>query len=260
LAAEPIANRLQALGVGTRQDAVIEGLEGNVFLCELTLGVFVPVKAELGIERKVAAELQKERSKIPIDGIDVIIVHHRAAAHDPRIRPSRFRAAAPLGPEHRGVLLGLADEHDPFLKGKAPQMLGHHCVLALSLAELHHGNLALGHKVFQLRHEPSRHRAHQGGRRQRLSAMFPEKPNDSLLVLQAGHIDVEVHPIDPLNRELHMTTDNLRHTLCYHPPGSGRAGFASRRRLDHSLVLETGFTRARHEPAIGATTQHASSV
>jgi hypothetical protein len=25
-------------------------------------------------------------------------------------------------------------------------------------------------------------------------------------------------------------------------------------------ILETGFTRARHEPATGATTQHASSV
>src|SRR6201982_3527651 len=85
-----------------------------------TLGVFVPVKAELGIERKVAAELEKERSKIPIDGIDVIVVHHRAAAHDPRIRLSRFRVAAPFGPEHRRVLLSLADEHDAFLMGKAP--------------------------------------------------------------------------------------------------------------------------------------------
>ena len=121
------------------------------------------VEAELGIEGKVAAELEKERPEIPIDGIDVIIVHHCAAAHDPRIRPSCFRAAAPLGPEHRGVLLGLAHEHDTFLMGKAPQMLGHHRVLALSLAELHHRNAALGHEVFQLRHKPPRHRAHQGG-------------------------------------------------------------------------------------------------
>jgi hypothetical protein len=29
-------------------------------------------------------------ARIPIDGIDVIIVHHRAAAHDPRIKLSRF--------------------------------------------------------------------------------------------------------------------------------------------------------------------------
>ena len=109
---KPVANRLQALGVGTPPDAVVEGLEGDAFLGELTLGVFVAVEAELGIERKVAAELEKERPKIPIDSIDVLVVHYRAAAHDPRIRLSRFRVAAPLGPEHRGVLLGLS----PLLK------------------------------------------------------------------------------------------------------------------------------------------------
>src|SRR5215469_2128171 len=183
---KPVANRLQALGVGTPQDAVVEGLEGDAFLCELTLGVFVAVEAELGIERKVAAELEKERPKIPIDGIDVIVVHHRAAAHDPRIRLSRFRVAAPLGPEHGGVFLGLAHEHDPFLMGKVPQMLGHHLVLALALAELHHRNAALGYKFFQLRHKPSRHRAHQGSRGQRLAAMLPEESDNPLFVLQPG--------------------------------------------------------------------------
>src|SRR5215468_3278927 len=91
-------------------EAVVAGLEGNAFLWDPTRVVFVAVEAEFGIEGKVAAELEKERPEIPIDGIDVIIVHHCAAAHDPRIRPSCFRAAAPLGPEHRGVLLGLAHE------------------------------------------------------------------------------------------------------------------------------------------------------
>src|SRR6266850_3677366 len=50
-----------------------------------------------------------------------------------------------------------------------------------------------------------------------------------------------------------MTADDLGHSLCYHLLGSGRAGFASRKRLDRSSVLETGLTRARHQPAIGAT-------
>jgi Cupin len=39
----------------------------------------------------------------------------------------------------------------------------------------------------------------------------------------------------------------------YHPPGSGRAGFAPRRRLDHLVSTELGSTKARHQPAIGAT-------
>src|SRR5882724_10162632 len=83
--------------------------------------------------------------------------------------------------------------------------------------------------------------------------MRAEEVDDSLLVLQARHEHVEVHPVDPLDRELHMTADDLGNVLCYHPLGSGRAGFASRRHLGRSSVLETGLTRARHQPAIGAT-------
>src|ERR1700730_12323086 len=83
--------------------------------------------------------------------------------------------------------------------------------------------------------------------------MRAEELDDSLLVLQARHEHVEVHSVDPLDRQPDMTANDLGHALCYHLLGSGRAGFASRRRLDRSSVLETGLTRARHEPAIGAT-------
>src|SRR5467141_4243634 len=83
--------------------------------------------------------------------------------------------------------------------------------------------------------------------------MRAEELDDSLLVLQARHEHVEVHPVNPLDRQPDMTADDLGNVLCYHPLGSGRAGFASRRHLGRSSVLETGLTRARHEPAIGAT-------
>ena len=141
----------------------------------------------------------------------------------------------------------------PFLTGKAPQMLGHHVILALSLGKRHQRNPLLGHKIFQRRHEAPGHRAHQRRRRHRLPTMRTEKPDNPLFILQARYEHIEVHPVDPLGRQLHMTADDLGHALCYHPSGSGRAGFASRRRLDLSQVLETGLTRARHEPAIGAT-------
>src|SRR6266568_8386412 len=84
--------------------------------------------------------------------------------------------------------------------------------------------------------------------------MRAEEVDDSLLVLQVRHEHVEVHPVDPLDRQPDMTADDLGHALCYHLLGSGRAGFASRRRLGRSSVLpELGSTNARHEPAIGAT-------
>jgi len=75
--------------------------------------------------------------------------------------------------------------------------------------------------------------------------MLAEEPDNPLFVLQPRHKDVEVHPVNSLNRELHMTADDFGNVLCYHPLGSGCAGFASCRHLDRSSVLETGLTRAR---------------
>jgi len=118
------------------------------------------IQAELGIKREVAAELQEERSEVPVHGVDVVVVHHRAAPHDPRVRPTRRRAPAALGAEHRGLLLRLADKHDPFIPPKLPQMFGHHRVLALPRTKLHERNPMAAYKVLQFRHERPRHRAH----------------------------------------------------------------------------------------------------
>jgi len=50
-----------------------------------------------------------------------------------------------------------------------------------------------------------------------------------------------------------MIAEDIRHTLCYHWRGSGRSGFASRRRLDRSsvplsLVLPELVMNPRSEP------------
>jgi hypothetical protein len=34
--------------------------------------------------------------------------------------------------------------------------------------------------------------------------------------------NIEVHAVDPLNRQLRMTLEDLGNAMCYHPPGSGR--------------------------------------
>jgi len=92
-------------------------------------------------------------------------------------------------------------------------MLGHHRVLALPFFKLHKRNLAPGRKVFERRHETPGHRAHQCRRRQRLTAVIAKEPVDAMLVLQARHIHIEVHPVDPLDRQPHMALDDLRHAL-----------------------------------------------
>jgi len=149
---QAVADRLQALRIGTGLDAVVERLEGDALLGELLLGVLVAVQAELGVVWEVAAELQEERPEVAVDGLDVVVVHHGAGADDPRIAPA-VRRVPLLGPEHRGLLLSLADEHHAFGALEAPQALGHHVVLALAGSELHHLDPVLSGATLPFRHE-----------------------------------------------------------------------------------------------------------
>ena len=209
---------MQARRIGTTQNAVIERLEGDAFAGKSLLGVFVTVDAQLGIERKVGAELQKERAEVAVHRIDVIMVHHGGRAHDPRIGLPGDRAPALLGAEHRRLLLGLADEHHAFRPVEFAQLLRHHRILALALAELHERNLMLRHEAFQLGHEGPADRAHQRRRRQRLTTVLAKEAHDTALALQLRHVDVEVHPVDAFDRKLYMAAENIGHALCYHPP------------------------------------------
>ena len=106
---------------------------------------------------------------------------------------------------------------------KVAQMLRHHRILALASAELHERYLVLRHEAFQLRYKAPADRAHQRRRRQRLPAMSPEELHNSLLGLQPRHIDIQVHPVDPLDRKLHVMVEDIGYALCYHRTGSGRA-------------------------------------
>ena len=62
---------LQLLGIGAAQDAVVERFEDDPFARQLPLGIFVPVDAELGVERKIGAELDKERAELAVDSVNV---------------------------------------------------------------------------------------------------------------------------------------------------------------------------------------------
>ena len=62
------------LGIGAAQDAVVERFEGDPFARQLPL--FVPVDVELGVERKMGAELDKERAELAVQPVNVIVVHH----------------------------------------------------------------------------------------------------------------------------------------------------------------------------------------
>ena len=196
-------------------------------MSQLTFGVFVAVQAQLGVKGEVTAEFQEERAEIAVERVDVVVVHHRSGSHNPWIRCTSLRVPALLGAKHRGFFLGFADEHHALMAGKLAEMFGHHIVFALSLPKLHERDIPACGEGFQRRHEAAAHRTHQRCRRDRLAPVLAEEPYNPLFGLQPRHIDVEIHPVDALHRQLHMIAENIRHTLCYHRRGSGRSGFAS---------------------------------
>src|SRR5260370_18657865 len=99
------------------------------------------VQAQLGVIGKVGAKLEKERPKITVDRVDVVVVEHRRRLDDPWIRPAGPRAVPLLGAEDRSLLLGLADKNDPLLELEVAQTLHHHIVFALAFAKQHDGKL-----------------------------------------------------------------------------------------------------------------------
>ena len=54
-----------------------------------------------------------------------------------------------------------------------------------------------------------------------VTAMKPEETGDSAFPLQGGNIDVEIHPVDALNFQRHMLSENFGDASWYAHFGSG---------------------------------------
>src|SRR5262249_59533941 len=68
---------LQPLGIGAPANAVVQRLEGNAFLGQLSLDVFVAVEAQLGVAWKVRTELDEEGAEVLIHAVEVVMVEDR---------------------------------------------------------------------------------------------------------------------------------------------------------------------------------------
>ena len=201
LGAQSIADPLEAFGVITPQHAVVQRLETDPFGGQLLFGVFMPVDAQLGCIRKVAAELEKERAEIAIHTVDVELIHHRRGLHQPRISRSCLFVPATLRPEHPRLLLRLADEHHTFRLVEFLPVRSGNVVLALAFQERHHRYvLSLG-KVLQRFYEGLADRIHQSAGGELMPTVKPEEGGHSLFALQLRHVDVQVHPVDSFHLE-----------------------------------------------------------
>jgi hypothetical protein len=158
------------------------------------------------------------------------VVDHYGRLDDPRIGAA-IRAASFLGAEDRCLLLRLADKNDPFFASELTEVLDHHIVFALALGKEHERQSMLGNEAVQFRDEAPAHLTHQRRGCQGLAAMVAEKAHRSIGALQPRHVYVELHPVDPLDRQPDVIAEYFGHAWWYHPPGSGRSVLPLRGRL-----------------------------
>ena len=211
---QAVAHFLQAFRVCAREDAVVERLKGDAHFGELPFDVLMAVEAQLGVVREVGAELQKERTEVFIDAIEVELVHRHRTLDDPRILLA-VGGRAFLRAKDVGLLLRFAQKQDAFAPLKACPMFGGDIVLALALAKLHDRNAVLFDEGVDLFQERVGHDAHQRRGGNGLLAMELEEAGSLLFRLQFRLIDVEVHAIDTFNFQGYVILDDVRNTARY---------------------------------------------
>ena len=124
-------------------------------------------------------------------------------------------AAAPLRAHDPRLLLGLADIEHAFALGEPPQILLGDFVLALPFLEGNQIDTLVDDELIDVANKSFRHRRDRRGRGKTLAPMNPQVADNSTNRLQMRDVDVQVHPVDRLDLQHHMVTQDIRHRSCY---------------------------------------------
>ena len=143
------------------------------------------------------------------------MVDEDGGAHDPGIGLAGHRVAPLLGAIGGRLLLRLADEEHPLVALEIGQVGLGDVVLALTLLEGDQVDTVLGDEVLDVGHEASGHRVHECRRSERRSPVALEESHHAGLVLELGHVEVQVHAIDALDLQGHVIVEHFGHRTGY---------------------------------------------
>jgi hypothetical protein len=154
----------------------------------------ISVEAQTGVIREVRAELDEERAEVLVHTVEVEVVDHPGGLHDPRVGDA-LGVTAFLGAEHRGLLLGAADEDHTLGLGVPGQVLVHHVVLTLASGEVDPGHLLIAGEPVHRCAEPVADLGDGRGRGDRQPHLPVDVPDQTSGELQPRDVDVAVHPV-----------------------------------------------------------------
>ena len=122
LGAESVADRLQTSRVRARLETVVEGFISNAFFVELTFGPFMAVDADLYAVRRITAHLDKRRSEVIVDQIEIVMVHAGGLPGVVHRHSFGVGIFASRSFESVALFLSDADEVHTFARGKTRAM------------------------------------------------------------------------------------------------------------------------------------------
>src|SRR5437879_4288629 len=221
--AQPIADALQASGIGTPAEAVVEAFEGEFLTARLLLGPLVRVEAQPNRVRQIAADLDEGWTPLAILQIEVVLidVHRLAREGETHSRLPCLLVAFEAG----GLLLSDADEDDTVFIREAGVLLGGDGVFLLAAAEVDDRNIVqLGEGVDRVS-EAFEQRWEQSRRSDGCVQLLTAERGDVARRLEQGHVAVEVQAID--------TRDGQGHVVAEY---GGDAGAGHDRRLPYGWV------------------------
>ena len=130
------------------------------------------------------------------------------------------RIPALVGAEDARLLLGFADEEDPFVALERGEVLVGDIIFALALLEFHEIEaLRLGESLDRL-DELLRHRRNQHRRRHPSPQVGFDEVGEAGAGLERGDVSVEVHPINRFQFEGDVIGEDRRDTFAYHRLGA----------------------------------------
>ena len=88
-------------------------------------------------------------------------------------------------------------------------MLVHDVVLALALGEVHPRHAVVAGEAVHRGVEGLAALRQRRGRGDRQAQLLVDEPDQPGLVLQPGHVGVEIHPVDALHLEQHMLIEDI---------------------------------------------------
>src|SRR5246127_3292093 len=118
-----------------------------------------------------------------------------------------------LGAIDSALLLRFAHEDNTFVLSKSGPALVGDIVFALTFLEGDHRDIVVSDVAFNRFNKTAGDRLNHLRRGYRMSAVDADELENPLHRLQNGHVDVEVHPVNPLKFEHHMVAQYLRHAL-----------------------------------------------